>query len=459
MNQAAVPQRVADIAKGFADAAPGHRFNLYFPIWTRNWSADSKGKTTALERSTSIPRDIGPLLQRLRERQRVLAAFATAHLSFPAISESPFATGLGNEHPVENGFAFLSPYGLPYLAGSGVKGVLRRAAEEMALYPEDYRTEDGDYPAHFTMLDVWWLFGFEGAAGAWWPLSRKEERDLSPSQKEGRARWEGLFKHHIQGLADHPDLSDFIKRALVNHKDMARYLDDPAKFLSNLDSLRSSIHTRGALDIWDVFPAPKGGQLAVEIMTPHYADYYQDKSTPHDAGQPTPIPFLVVPAGSEFEFHVICQLDRLPNRLQSRWQPMVGAIFRHAFDWLGFGAKTAVGYGQMIENVAVRKERQAEQQREREQAQEQQRLAQLSPAERSIAEALAEKADPGQTDGVYLVQQLEAGRWNSDEKKAIAMIVRDKLKAEKKWKESSNRPDRDKDYKRTQAIITLLAEG
>lgn len=35
------------------------------------------------------------------------------------------------EHLLENGFAFLNPYGLPYLPGSGVKGVLRQAAREV----------------------------------------------------------------------------------------------------------------------------------------------------------------------------------------------------------------------------------------------------------------------------------------------------------------------------------------
>lgn len=56
----------------------------------------------------------------------------TLKLSIPAKSLSPFMTGMGMEHPLENGFAFLQPYGLPYLAGSGVKGVLRQTARLLA---------------------------------------------------------------------------------------------------------------------------------------------------------------------------------------------------------------------------------------------------------------------------------------------------------------------------------------
>jgi hypothetical protein len=47
-------------------------------------------------------------------------------------------------------------------------------------------------------------------------------------------------------------------------------------------------------------------------MTPHFGDYYQNKGTPHDAGKPNPIPFLAVPARSEFRFVVTCDPARLP---------------------------------------------------------------------------------------------------------------------------------------------------
>jgi len=362
MANPAVIQRVAVVAGNFADAAPGHRFNLYFPIWRSDWSADNTGKKDAIQKCTAIHPEIGKVLDALRARQKFLLKSHAQGLRIEAIAFSPFATGLGNEHPVENGFAFLSPYGLPYLSASGVKGVLRRAAEEMALFPEEY-----DLPVDegLTILDVWWLFGFEGAAGAGWSLTRKEERDLSEEKKQRRALFKRRFDAHLETLAGRPDLTEFIKRVYPKKKDHALLVDNPMKFLHELDSRRQNLHTRGALEFWDVFPEPpKQGpyknRLAVEIMTPHYSDYYQGMkakpevlkvypqgATPHDAGQPNPIPFLAVPAGSAFDFHVICQLTYLPETLRKKWTPMLEANFRHAFDWLGFGAKTAVGYGAM----------------------------------------------------------------------------------------------------------------
>jgi CRISPR-associated protein Cmr6 len=59
------------------------------------------------------------------------------------------------------------------------------------------------------------------------------------------------------------------------------------------------------------------------------------------------VSFLAVPAGSGFNFHVLCRPDRLPEALRSRWRNLLDAAFDHAFEWLGFGAKTAVGYGAM----------------------------------------------------------------------------------------------------------------
>ncbi|SEB08917.1 CRISPR type III-B/RAMP module RAMP protein Cmr6 [Thiothrix caldifontis] len=80
-------------------------------------------------------------------------------------------------------------------------------------------------------------------------------------------------------------------------------------------------------------------------MTPHYGDYYQGNGTPHDAGSPNPIVFMVIPAKSKFTFHVTADTQRLKD--VQNWQALMQTAFNHAFKWLGFGAKTAVGYGAM----------------------------------------------------------------------------------------------------------------
>lgn len=131
MAIAAIPEYVARQSSEFPACPPGHKFNLYFPIWRDDWSVDKTGKAGAIQQCVDIPDGAKRMRDALVARQRALAAAAGA-LALEAKSLAPFATGLGLEHPVENGFAFLTPYGLPYLAGSGAKGVFRRAAEELA---------------------------------------------------------------------------------------------------------------------------------------------------------------------------------------------------------------------------------------------------------------------------------------------------------------------------------------
>lgn len=276
MSAVAVPDAVAKIADRFTEAAPGHVFQLYLPMWADDghWTLDKGAKTSAAKASTRLPEKVRDLGRALRTRQQALAQAQQA-LTLQAVSTAPFATGLGNEHPIENGFAFLTPYGLPYLAGSGVKGVLRRAMQEL-------RTEQ---TPGFSTEAINALFG--------------HEKVLEPADAQ-----------------------------------------------------------RGALDFWDCLPE---GPLAVDVMTPHHGGYYQKGQTPHDAGQPVPVPFLTVAPGAAFDFHVVCHEPRLPEALRGAgWRALLTRAFEHAFAWLGFGAKTAVGYGAMAENPEVLKRRAAE---------------------------------------------------------------------------------------------------
>jgi len=347
MPVAAVPNYLP--AGDFAKASPGLRFGLLLSIWTdrkdqaeevvdrasrdspeaerlkkelgpdnRNleqvtnrlihegkipalWSKNDHAGRQAWKMVSALTKTDKNLMSALTGRMRAVAGLQAGGALWDAEAEAtaPFTTGLGNEHPLENGFSFLNPYGLPYLPGSGVKGVVREAARQLASgeweNPGGWHTEpvgefrvreDGEEkPIKLTALDV--LFGRET----------------------------------LEGESD---------------------------------------HFRGVLSFWDVIPEIPGNTLRVEVMTPHQTHYYQQKTdkksgnstTPHDSGQPNPILFLTVPPGSKFRFFVTCDLVRLkrvaPSLAQEdRWKQLLDAAFEHAFDWLGFGAKTAVGYGAM----------------------------------------------------------------------------------------------------------------
>lgn len=374
MGQPAVPTYVG---AEFADCPPGHRFNLYFPVWKPDWQIDKTGKAAALRQCLALG-SAKAALDAIRARQQAQAdALPEARrLVIDALSTSPFATGLGLEHPIENGFAFLSPYGLPYLAGSGVKGVLRRAAEDLC--------DGGEFDQ--TVVDV--LFGHEDANDA----------------------------------------------------------------------------RRGALACWDVFPAPPGDRLTVEIMTPHFGHYYQDGDPPHDAGKPNPIPFLAVPAGSKFRFVVVCEPGLLTDAVPD-WKAALNHVVEHAFDWLGFGAKTAVGYGAMAEDAGVKAQRQKaadDAAKQKKQAEEQDRrdaeLAQMSPAMRTVGEFLDARADKNQPELSALLGGLKQGKFDGEHKREVARHVEALMRAANKWKEKSEKkkPEKDNDYQDTLKVMVWL---
>lgn len=342
MSIAAVPQY---LGTDFTHASPGMRFGLLLPIWTtrkdqediineranrrskeateiaqllrergmdeviRAFCARANGKLPSLwgenddtardawkKVSTLTQRDralMGHLAQRQNEAAMTLPT--NQWLNLQATNIAPFVTGLGNEHPLENGFAFLNPYGIPYLPGSGVKGVLRQAARELGS-------------------------GKWGDTKGWCP---KETFPVTIAGKDVKLSvMDVLFgRESEQGDTE---------------------------------------HVRGVLQFWDVIPQIKGDRLAVEVMTPHQSHYYQqptdnqpeNTTSPHDSGAPNPIFFLSVPPDSSFSFHVVCDEARLRGIApalsdNNRWQNLLIAAFEHAFRWLGFGAKTAVGYGAM----------------------------------------------------------------------------------------------------------------
>jgi CRISPR-associated protein Cmr6 len=249
-----------------------------------------ENKRSALDAACSLTPSDRRMMQALVERQEALArplVQTGALMRIEAQAVGPFTTGLGlgNEHPLENGFAFLNPYGLPYLPGSGVKGVVRQSARELAS-------------------------GAWGDAHGW---SETQEHPFTIG-------WDTIQLSMLDVL--------FGRQAESS----------------------DSRHLRGALSFWDVVPSIDGDRLAVEVMTPHQTDYYQKGKTPHESGSPNPISFLTVPPKSRFIFHVVCDCAHLrhlaPTLVEGdRWKALLEAAFVHAFQWLGFGAKTSVGYG------------------------------------------------------------------------------------------------------------------
>ncbi len=325
MTRAAVPDYLQQI--DYAKASPGMRFGVFLRIWQdRDWQKDEQAlkqqndPNLGLRQTATFNEVHKAMLQELNRRQQLVFDHAVpdyrSGMRIETKSTAPFMTGMGYEHPLENGFAFLNPYGLPYLPGSSIKGVLRRAAQELA-------------------------------SGAWGDSFDWSEEKTYSSQTHRFSIMDILF-----GLEDSEE--------------------------------NTCSALRGVLKFWDVYPR-FSGNMQIEVMTPHHTDYYQNGKAPHDCGMPNPITFLSVPMDSHFCFHIQCDMNRL-HRLapdlaeDAKWQMLIEHAMNHASRWLGFGAKTSVGYGALRMDTKALQLRQAQNAKQEEEA----RLSQMSPFDRSF---------------------------------------------------------------------------
>lgn len=152
----------------------------------------------------------------------------------------------------------------------------------------------------------------------------------------------GITLHHTYGFPYIPGsalkgcLRSFIIRdAFDGNEEAAQGDDDFTKIFGTQESM-------GQVLFLDAYPT-QCGRLELDIMNPHYTDYYQGKSAPTDDQKPMPIKFYAVPKGTEFTF-------RLASRKLKIKQAQVKSIdltkmLTDALHEIGIGAKTAVGYG------------------------------------------------------------------------------------------------------------------
>lgn len=220
---------------------------------------------------------------------------------------SPFVSGLGRAHPVENGFAWHYTLGVPYLPGSSVKGMVRA-----------------------------------------WVTQWKEVEEATCLRILGSPP-------PVPGVTPNPRV--------------------------------------GAIVFLDALPAVPV-ELSADVMTPHYGAYYQNGEVPGDWMSPTPIPFLVVKEGATFRFAVA---PRQPGEKSHEDCTTACAWLNEALEWIGAGAKTAVGYGRM--RVDEDAQRRSEQERI-DRRKEDERQASLQERMRDLPE-----------DAARLELQRQSERW------------------------------------------------
>ncbi|WP_437207034.1 type III-B CRISPR module RAMP protein Cmr6 [Planctomicrobium sp. SH664] len=106
-------------------------YDKFCDQWQSGWTLPAQQKAEWISQLAN-GRPIGDqsLIAQHVGRQKDMVEKSLNGVCVQLHSESRFVTGLGQEHPVENGFAWHPTLGVPYLPGSGIKGLLRAWARD-----------------------------------------------------------------------------------------------------------------------------------------------------------------------------------------------------------------------------------------------------------------------------------------------------------------------------------------
>lgn len=221
----------------------------------------------------------------------------------------------------------------------------------------------------------------------------------------------------------------------------------------------------GAFIFFDALPIEPPA-LAADIMTPHMGKWYAEGGEiqhlgekdriPADWHAPVPVPFLVVEKGA-FLFG-IAPRPGLPADDATRARNDLPQVFRTlqaALEWIGAGAKTAVGYGRMKGSEPERLTPALTPPRAPEPE------LPVDPLLRDIALFLAKRPDKNQSEISALIGALKQGRWQGEDARRVAEELKARMIREKLWRTQSNakKPEKDKDYQNTLYVMKLLGEG
>lgn len=182
----------------------------------------------------------------------------------------------------------------------------------------------------------------------------------------------GITLHHTYGVPYIPGSAlKGLTQALVELENPTNLSDEKKVELFGIQTARSSSEDHetpaaktpeeqraGEVVFVGAFPTCEDPpQLKVDVMTPHFPQYYQgDRDDPLEIEDPTPIPFLVVSGGT---YKVILALRRGKNSAAGTNSGSLledaQKLCRQALDEMGIGGKTAKGYGYFVEATATRK--------------------------------------------------------------------------------------------------------
>jgi CRISPR-associated protein Cmr6 len=210
--------------------------------------------------------------------------------------------GAGYPSFIENGFLFHHVYGIPYIPGETLKGLARA---------------------------VFILSVAEAIKGKF-DLSKIEEGLSEEAEKEISEEAKGIL-HQI------PDRINIILDSYT--------IENPVE---TFRKIFGSKERRGQVIFFDAYPVDfnPSEHFEADIMNPHYGRYYQADEAPADWLSPTPIHFLALKEGIDFEFSLgLAPLEPMEDNEEKLLLETARKLLKIGLENFGVGNKKRKGYG------------------------------------------------------------------------------------------------------------------
>jgi CRISPR-associated protein Cmr6 len=282
----------------------GHRglwFDRFFHRYGAGWTLDETAKPDWIKTVTGPVGDRQAIEAATAHLRRLCEALGGDVLAYAGTWH--FATGLGNPHPVENGFLWHPTLGVPYIPGAALKGLVRAWVETWMGFDDEAERR--------TTLYRW--FGSEDKD----PTMRRKLRadGFRPSSPDSEIDTEAGALIFFDALP----LAPIMLKADVMTPHMGKWYAEGDEIM-NVDE--------------------------------------EPQRVPADWHDPVPVPFLVADRPKV----QICIAPR--NETAKQEMAQVLEALDNALNLLGAGAKTAVGYGRLnpdeAENKRIEKAREEE---------------------------------------------------------------------------------------------------
>jgi CRISPR-associated protein Cmr6 len=189
--------------------------------------------------------------------------------------------GLGASHPQETSMTLHHIFGIPYIPGSALKGASR----------------------HYMI----------------WKFVDENEKKLSS----------------LLDKSNFVELLEKLNKALEKEENLTVSVGNIS--FKDLIHIFGTQNRQGKIIFFDAYPIEEI-KLKIDIMNPHYPDYYTKDKPPTDWQNPIPIKFLTV-EDTKFRFYLAAK-DKDQNLLNHARKILNDALLNY-----GVGAKTSLGYG------------------------------------------------------------------------------------------------------------------